>query len=237
MKATSERSYSKYIYPILWVFLIFGSLSVIPYASYAGMIPESVTISQFFWITLINSAIIFALLCFLCSVIVPRIDLNPFQFDRLLSRVFIPGFIAGVASGLILFVLNTTVFSGSEIASLHPPFWTGLLASFYGGINEEVQLRLFLFSLVYFLFRLISKTQLRLTFLWLTNIITAFIFGLGHLPAAFQLIEPSAFEISRILILNGIPSLIFGYLFWTRGLWTCMFAHFIADIIIHVILV
>jgi membrane protease YdiL (CAAX protease family) len=70
----------------------------------------------------------------------------------------------------------------------------------------------------------------------MTNIIVALIFGLGHLPAAFKLIEPSFYEISRILLLNGIPGVVFGWLYWSRGLRAAMTAHFVADLMIHVFL-
>jgi hypothetical protein len=38
-----------------------------------------------------------------------------------------------------------------------------------------------------------------------------------------------------ILSLNGIPALVFGYLYWQRGLGSAMLAHFSAAIVRHVI--
>jgi membrane protease YdiL (CAAX protease family) len=73
--------------------------------------------------------------------------------------------------------------------------------------------------------------------LWIATILVAIIFGLGHLPAAFKLTSPSAFEISRVLFLNGIAGVGFGWLYWSRGLWAAMTAHFVADLIIHVFLI
>jgi membrane protease YdiL (CAAX protease family) len=68
-------------------------------------------------------------------------------------------------------------------------------------------------------------------------VIVAIIFGLGHLPAAFKLVEPSSFEVIRVLLLNGIPGIVFGWLYWSRGLWTAMTAHFVTDLVIHVFVV
>lgn len=75
-----------------------------------------------------------------------------------------------------------------------------------------------------------------MAFMWTVNIIVAIIFGLGHLPAAFRLTAPSAFEIFRVLLLNGVAGVIFGWLYWTRGLWTAMAAHFMTDLVIHAFL-
>ena len=68
------------------------------------------------------------------------------------------------------------------------------------------------------------------------NLLVALIFGLGHLPTALKLTTPSGFEITRILLLNGIPGLVFGWLYWSRGFWTAILAHFVADLVIHVFL-
>lgn len=65
----------------------------------------------------------------------------------------------------------------------------------------------------------------------------AIIFGLGHLPVAFKLVTPSFFEIFRILLLNWIPGIAFGWLYWSRGLWTAMTAHFMADLVLHVFVI
>ena len=73
--------------------------------------------------------------------------------------------------------------------------------------------------------------------IWTANIFVAIIFGLGHLPAALKLTNPSAFEIFRVLFLNGIAGIVFGWLYWSRGLWTAMLAHFVTDLMIHVFLI
>nr|MBP7074489.1 CPBP family intramembrane metalloprotease [Rhabdochlamydiaceae bacterium] len=113
----------------------------------------------------------------------------------------------------------------------------GALASIYGAVNEEVLLRLFLLTLIYFLLSKFVNRDKRLYVLWTANILAALIFGLGHLPAAFKLASPSPFEIFRILFLNGLAGVVFGWLYWSRGLWTAMAAHFATDLMIHVILI
>lgn len=147
--------------------------------------------------------------------------------------------IAGLLVGVALYLLDSALFSSSLLSDSHPPVWTGLLASFYGSINEEVLFRLFMLTTAYFLLGKIFKFQLqnRLLFLWIANVIVAIIFGLGHLPAAFKLTSPSSFEVFRILLLNAIPGVVFGWLYWTRGLLAAMTAHFVTDVVIHAVLI
>lgn len=72
--------------------------------------------------------------------------------------------------------------------------------------------------------------------LWTANIIAAVIFGLGHLPATKGMGLPlNSFAITRAIVLNGVAGLVFGWLYWTRGLESSMIAHFSADIALHVL--
>ena len=150
-----------------------------------------------------------------------------------------PAVISGILIGLVLFLSDKFLFGSSVISGMHPPLWASALASIYGAVNEEVLLRLFLFTLLYFLFmKMFGKSPTkRPAILWSVNILVALIFGIGHLPLAFKLGASSASEISRILFLNGIAGVVFGWLYWSRGLWTAMSAHLIADLMVHVFLI
>jgi len=140
---------------------------------------------------------------------------------------------------LIIYALDTIIFKSTVLFEVRPPLWSGFLGSFYGAIDEEVLLRLFFFTLFYYLFRKIFKfdARHRVRFLWSTNILVAVAFGLGHLPATFQLITPTTIDIVRILLLNAIGGLVFGWLYWTRGIGSAMVAHFVADLVLHVLLI
>jgi membrane protease YdiL (CAAX protease family) len=41
--------------------------------------------------------------------------------------------------------------------------------------------------------------------------------------------------IVRALLLNGIGGIVFGWLYWKRGLLAAMLAHFSADVVLHVV--
>jgi len=231
------KSLNKKIYIFLWLGCLIGSWAIIPYTR--SLIPSTVSLGKLFLIITLQTAILYAAVLWLASLILPNTDLEPFASSNLIKRIIIPGIISGVFVGLIIVLFEHLLFQSSLLSGKHAPIWQGALASLYGAINEEVLLRLFLFSLIYFLLNKIyrSPVKKRIYLLWATNIFTALLFGLGHLPAAFKLISPSGFEISRILLLNGIPGLVFGWLYWSKGLWTAMFAHFVTDLMLHVILI
>jgi hypothetical protein len=154
-----------------------------------------------------------------------------------------PALIVGIASSAVLLILEITVFWPRLPRAMRndfpiPSLWKRFLASFYGGIDEEILLRLFLLSLLAWLIGFAwhvpggMPTQ---GALWLANIIAAVVFGLGHLPATAALVKLTPLLIWRAILLNGIVGIATGYLFWRYGLEAAILAHFSADIVIHVI--
>ena len=68
--------------------------------------------------------------------------------------------------------------------------------------------------------------------LWAVNLIVAILFGLGHLPATAFVFPLTSLVVTRAIVLNGLGGLVFGYLYWTRGLEASMLAHLCADIVL-----
>jgi membrane protease YdiL (CAAX protease family) len=143
---------------------------------------------------------------------------------------------------LIVIVLDVAIFVShvSQNLSQMPqvPVWQRFLACFYGGITEELFMRLGLFSLLAWLLGNISHTPQGLpgdVALWTANILVAMLFGLGHLPATAKVGPLTAPVVIRTVVLNGLASLVFGYLYWTQGLESAMLAHFMTDFVSHVI--
>ncbi len=121
-------------------------------------------------------------------------------------------------------------------AALSIDLWKRLLASFYGGITEEVLLRLFLMTvLVWGLEKLgFGGKQSRSRLVMGGAIaLSSVLFALAHLPAVAAIWPLTPLVISRTLMLNILPSLLFGYLYWQWGLEYAMVSHFCADIVLH----
>ena len=111
----------------------------------------------------------------------------------------------------------------------------GLLASFYGGIAEELQLRLFVMTLLVWTFAMLAKRAPRPWVYWVAILVAAALFGAAHLPAAAKIWELSGIVVFRTVALNAVGGLVFGWLYWRRGIEMAMLGHFSADIVLHVL--
>lgn len=124
-------------------------------------------------------------------------------------------------------------------AEMAVPTWMSFLAAFYGGVGEEILLRLFLMTFfVWLTFKIKQTNDGKPTVwgIWLAIIISSIIFGLGHLPITGGLTAITPAVVLRAIVLNGIGGVIFGWLYWKKGLEAAMISHFSADIGLHVLL-
>ena len=168
-----------------------------------------------------------------------------------IKGILFPSILLGVIGTLLILALEVAVFqpairhqSTSSASALSlwiqpPAAWKGLLASFYGGIDEEIQLRLFALGLFAWLGRFICRGpdgHPTVGVLWTANISAALLFGLGHLPAMSALVPLTPLIVIRAVVLNGLLGIGFGYLYITRGLESAMLSHFSADLLLHVCL-
>jgi hypothetical protein len=106
--------------------------------------------------------------------------------------------------------------------TLKTTLWDNFLASFCGGINEELLMRLFGLSALAWLLSLIFHTEVgppTVAVLWIVNIVMTIIFGLGHLPALKRTVgEISRIMFARSLILINWPAVRLAVLdIWHRG--------------------
>lgn len=111
----------------------------------------------------------------------------------------------------------------------------GLLASFYGGIAEELWLRLFVMTLLVWLATGFGRRRPHPAVFWAAIVIAAVLFGIGHLPAAAKIWGLGEMVVVRTIVLNAIAGIAFGWLYWRRGIEMAMLAHFSADIVLHVL--
>lgn len=146
----------------------------------------------------------------------------------------------GIGAGVLVVALDTTVFrsvsaSFGRSGMPTPGRVVGLLASFEGGITEEILLRLLVMSVLAWLLLRVWPRQTSAVF-WAANVAAAVLFGLGHLPATAALIPLTPVAVARAIVLNGLVGLVAGWLYWRRGLESAMIAHFSGDIVLHVVL-
>jgi membrane protease YdiL (CAAX protease family) len=253
------------VFFILWVAAILSLIALLPYllelqSSILLTLDLPISLPTLIVLQVIQSAILFAIMIFAGMFFASRVGLGTPILDSLTRgepvadrvRAILPmSIILGVIATLIVLGLEILLFQpaltkelGDSAAALNlqtsqPAAWKGLLASFYGGIAEEIQLRLLVMSLFAWLGRFISKTadgKPTGAVFWFANILAALLFGLGHLPTMALLIPLTPLVIARTVVLNGLLGIIFGWLYWKRGLEAAMVSHFSADIILHVLL-
>lgn len=163
--------------------------------------------------------------------------LPPGTGRRLLSAAGV-----GTAVGLVLFALDAWVLGGGGEAGRlvgELALWKRLLAGvFYGGINEEVLMRLFLVSLAAWVLARAWRRDAPApgaAVMWSAVLLVALLFGLGHLPAAAMLGELTPRMVARVIVLNAVAGGVFGWLFWRRGLEAAMIAHAAAHLPMQVL--
>jgi len=161
---------------------------------------------------------------------------------KLRSRI-LPSILLAVLATAVVIPLDRWFFlprmPGFSSAITQVSGWQGILASFYGGLTEEILTRLFFLTLLAWILSWFSHTEDKKPTslaMWIAIVGSAVIFGLGHLPATLVSTPFSMIVLARAILLNGIYGTLFGYLYWKRGLESSMLSHFTSDLLVHVIL-
>ncbi|HEV7643749.1 MAG TPA: CPBP family glutamic-type intramembrane protease [Pyrinomonadaceae bacterium] len=172
---------------------------------------------------------------------------NGEKFWPALKPQIVPGVLGGIFAGIAIVLLSLwarSFFSAetttriSELGKLLP-----LATRFlYGGILEEILLRWGVMTLLVWLiwgaaWRVFQKGQEK------TNakpkavyfigaiFISAFIFGIGHLPIALMIVpEPTVAFVLFVIIANSVFGIIAGFLYWKKGLESAIIAHILTHV-------
>jgi hypothetical protein len=260
-----KKPFNWKIFFILLAASIIGVVAVLPYAlAIQGSQLSELNLPIPTWLLIslqiAQNGVIFAVIILLGMLAANRVGLGMPVLEaglrgepvgQKIKTFWLPSILLGIIGSGLIILLDALLFNpllmaelGDKAATLNqealqPAAWKGLLASLYGGINEEILLRLGLMSILVWIGRFISKTEdgrPTLAVLWIANILAAVLFGLGHLPATAALFPITPLVISRAIVLNGVAGIAFGYLYFKHGLEAAMLSHFTADIILHVLL-
>jgi membrane protease YdiL (CAAX protease family) len=257
----NQTKFNWKIFLTLWFASVIGILAVLPYAftlqeSVIKKITATIPLGVIIAAQIIQSIVLFGAATSIGLLLAKRTGLGApvlekfFAGEKIADHVkpfLLPVILFGVIGGLFIFGLDKFVFmpalkteliqGGGASGSQTTP-WQGFLASFYGGIDEEILLRLFLMSLLAWLGKFVSRTaegKPTTGVLWAANILAAVLFGLGHLPATAAVMTITPLVIVRAIVLNGLLGIGFGYFYSKYGLESAMLSHFSADIILHVV--
>ncbi len=170
------------------------------------------------------------------------------KIELLFRRHATIAFLSGMMVGLLILgfdLIFVNMVENIELLKSYPgeptpELWKMLLALPYGAIAEEIALRFFCMTAFVWIFSKIRKSSdsdIEKGAIWIAIVIAAILFGASHLPTALYFIGFSPFPILRIVFLNTLGGIVFGWLYWKYGLEYAMISHLGMDIVLHILLI
>lgn len=208
-----------------------------------AILKDRFTPQQIKILTLINPTIMLIVAVIIGSILYQKVNLKVPLIEKIVgiennnlkpSKILKYGILGGVLSGVLLSLVGL-IFNPilpTEFLKLGESLKPTLAARFlYGGLTEEILMRFGLMTLIVWLVSKIFKGTKPIVY-WIGIIVVSIIFALGHFPIAYQAVEnPSPGLLTYILIGNTIGGLIFGWLYWKKGLESAFLAHIFAHVI------
>ena len=200
------------------------------------------------WVALLGSiaqtSLLIAVVIWLGVSLAPKVGLSAPAFEAFVSNQSIsqalrpqlmPGLVAGLIGGIGLFAIGGYA-SPIALAGVEPQFTVPLIARvLYGGITEELLLRWGVMTLlVWIAWRFIQRRTgtPKAIYVWLAIILSALLFGAGHLPVVASQVGELTIEVVLFVIgANAVFGVIFGYLFRRYGLEAAIIAHALAHVV------
>jgi len=133
------------------------------------------------------------------------------------------GLLAGLVIMLVAWIFNAII--PHEFEKLGNVEVTLFVRFGYGGITEEVLLRFGVMTLFVWVISKLSK-KLNDPIYWIGIALSTILFALGHFPVAFASVSaPSLTLLTYILIGNSVGGIVYGWLYWKKGLEAAIIAH------------
>lgn len=206
------------------------------------MIADVFTPWQFKLLSLINPTIYLLVAVILGTLFYDKVNFKLPLIESLIYKtktaaglsILKYGIVGGIIGGGLIAILSLAFIPilPNEFIELGEKFKSGLAVRFlYGGLTEEILMRFGLVSFfVWLMFKITGK--LNPSIYWIGIVTSAVLFGLGHLPIVFMLIEkPTLILILYIILANTAGGIVFGWLYWKQGLEAAMIAHIFAHIV------
>jgi Type II CAAX prenyl endopeptidase Rce1-like len=251
-------SFRKKLFLILFLAGLVGvaSFLLVDLAALVAMVPlppgtELPIITPVFKVlSLIQPAVLLAVAVLTGIVLAPKVGLTAPVAESLaagrpagpaIGPQLIPGVVGALAGGVAILLTAAVIkpFLSAETLELLNkinrlfPMTTRLL---YGGITEELLLRwgvmTFLAWAVWRLFQKRFDRPTRVCFV-AAILLSALIFGVGHLPVAVTLLGQATFAIVLfVIVANSAFGIVAGYLYWKHGLESAIIAHMVGHVVL-----
>jgi hypothetical protein len=248
-EATAMSRIDRAQFVVLFSAGLVGVLAVLPYLFALVPPTEGVSLTVLATAAVVQLGAIVAVSCLVGLYLGPKVGLGaPLLRARLSGRpvgdelreTVRPAVPLGVAAAVAIVALD--IGFGAAGVSIpagsvdQPELWKRALASLYGGITEELLLRFGLMTLLVWLSTFVvgedgpADGAVRAAI-----VVTALAFGAGHLGTLASITDPTPLLVVRTVLLNAIGGVVFGWLYWRRGIEAAMVAHLTADLTLHVI--
>lgn len=211
-------------------------------AEVEAILKEKFTSGQIKLLTLINPMMLLVVAIFTGTGLFQKVKLKVPIIEKLVggkndfntSDILLNGILGGVLSGILLSLVSLIFMPilPGEFWELKEEIQPNLAVRFlYGGLTEEILMRFGLMTFIVWIFSRIFK-KLTSGVYWIAIVLAAIIFAFGHFPIVYQSVEtPSLGLLSYLLIGNTIGGIIFGWLYWRKGLESAFIAHMFAHLI------
>jgi len=211
------------------------------------ILKDKFTAEQIKLLTLINPTILLIVAVIVGTILYQRVNLTVPLIEKavgiksdilspleIIKYGFLGGIIAGILLSLVSFLFNPLLIN--EFKELGESLQPTLAARFlYGGLTEEILMRYGLMTFIVWLFSKILNGTKRIVY-WIGIVTTALIFAIGHFPVTYQTIEnPATGLLTYILMGNSLGGIIFGWLYWKKGLESAFIAHIFAHVVMVLI--
>ncbi len=188
-------------------------------------------LSLYYWITTLQTLLYAVLFGFFGYLLSEKIGLmKPLRFEKqpILVTLGMTLF-TGLVLCTDLFYFRNQIPQVAAVYLEKPSFAYWMASVLYGGVIEEVLLRLLMMSLIAFLaWKLFFRREATppTGIIIAANILAALLFAAGHLPSTVQMFgEITPMILLRCFLLNGAGGLVFGYLYRKYGIQYSMLAH------------
>ena len=153
-----------------------------------------------------------------------------------LRRTLLPAVFVGLLVGVLGFFAQNSIPKSALMTGLdHPNTVEFFLRALSAGITEEILFRLGLMTFFVWVIRSIVKVPaLYAASLWAGNLLAALLFAAAHFSQLTFQIHGWSLLIPFVMV-SSSAGLIMGWLYMRYGLISAVVAHFLVDLVVHVI--
>ncbi len=211
------------------------------------VLKEKFTSQQIKLLTLINPTIMLMIAVTIGTLLHQKVNLKIPLIERLVGINNVDfnvlpllkyGVFGGILAGILLCIVSllfNPILPAEFLElgeSLKPTLATRFL---YGGLTEEILMRYGLMTLIVWIASKVFNGTEPIVY-WTGIVFAALFFTLGHFPVALQAIEnPSTGLLTYLIVGNTIGGIIFGWLYWKKGLESAFLVHIFAHVIMIII--